>query len=297
MMRLKLGGCRRSIAQWRDAASRYAARHAVDHHGRYLLSRLLGLCVVAASFAVTLAVLDIGEAAPQAAQPAGAAARLPPDLLERLAIGKASMQDAAALLGVPRSTIGDVAIYSVGGYQITLTFSLDHKKTGFPPGVLLGTSIEVERPVRTRDLAPISLGGYWTAGTGAGSTAPLHAARLKNLDIKARCTPALRGGELVVRFTCAGAKAGNPVDVEIDASLSYGLDPDLVQRAERASLMMQIKVAEDDPNNPDRDSSQGLRQRYGISGPITGDAIWNLLQELPVAGYHLANKAAIAKQR
>lgn len=270
---------------------------------RTALSRGVDFCTLLAVCALTSLAVTFAHALSEAAQPPSGAARLPPDLFEQLQVGKATMQNAASVLGVPRSTIGDVAIYSVGGYQISLVFSLDQKKTGFPPGVLLGIGIEIERPARVKDFAPIKLGGYWTpsgcdgAACETGSSKPLHASRLQDLGLKGRCSPSLLGGQKTVRFHCSGTKANNLVDVDVDASLGYGLDPELAPRAERASLMMEIKAAEDDPNNPDRTSSQGLRQRYGINGPITGDTIWTLLQDLPVSGYHLTNTTAVIKQR
>ncbi len=229
-----------------------------------------------------------------AQSPGRSAIKAPPaDILDRLKVTSTTVEEATKFLGSPRATKEGIVEYSAGGYLFRLAVSTDQQKSGYPPGVVLGVAVEIERPRRARDLPPVLLNGYWTpkvcdeAGQCVfelGSFNPLHVARLKDLGLDRRCSPALREDILVVRYSCDG-QANGSINVQVQADLKYGLERELATRADRARLMLKIRDLENDPNNPDRTGTRSMREQFGIMGTITNEAVWKLVQDLPIAIY------------
>lgn len=248
--------------------------------------------LMSAFCALFLTLVLSAEGAAQA--PARGAVKAPPaEILDLLKIATATVDDASKFLGTPRATREGIVEYSAGGYLFRLAVSTGAQQGGYQPGVILGVAVQIERPRRTRDLAPILLNGYWTpkacdeAGHCAlelGSFNPLHVARLKDLGLDKHCAPSLREDIVVVRYSCDG-KATNGINVQVQADLKFGLERDLATRAERARLMLKIRDLENDPNNPDRTSTRSMREQFGIMGSVTNEAIWKLVQDLPVSVY------------
>lgn len=248
--------------------------------------------IVPSVFSILLFGLTFTPGFAQTATP-GRGTGPPADVIDRLKLARVTGQDATKLLGNPRTAKDGLYEYSMGGYLFRITVSSD-QKPGIPPGVVLGIAVEIERPRRVRDLPPLLLNGYWTpkscdeSGQCAfelGSFNPLHVAKLKDLSLDKRCSPALFKDGLVVRYTCAGNKANNAIDVAVEADLKYGLEGDLANRAQRAQLMLKVRQVENDPNNPDRGGARTTRQQFGIVGTITNETIWNLVKDLPVTMY------------
>lgn len=238
-------------------------------------------------------VLAFAPGFAQTAAP-GRGAGPPADIIDRLKLARVTGQDATKLLGNPKTAKDGLYEYTTGGYLFRLTVSSDQQKSGHPPGVVLGVTVEIERPRRVKDLAPLLLNGYWTPKScdesgqcsfELGSFNPLHVAKLKDLGLDKRCSPGLYKDALVIRYMCAGNKANNVIDVAVEADLKYGLEGDLANRAQRAQLMLKIRQIENDPNNPDRSGAKTTRQQFGIVGTITNETIWNLVKDLPVTTY------------
>jgi hypothetical protein len=245
------------------------------------------------------------SAHPAGATPAEArTALVPSDLFDRLRIATATLADATATLGPPRQQDGAKVYFSVAGYDVTVTQSVN-ARSGFAPGTVLGLEVAVEKPRRPREWGAVSLNGYWTPKSCVGESCkfdfggsvPLHLARLRDLGLTRGCTPISAANGTAVRWSCAGSKASNFVDVDVVADLKFGLEGDLVAKAGRAGLMLRIREMENDPNNPDRGGATALRQQSGLRGPITNESIWTLVQDLPVASYELANRLAILRQQ
>lgn len=240
--------------------------------------------------------------------PATEQARPPADLFNRLQLAKATLAEANKILGAPRLTPAGSAEYSVGGYAITVVPSRGGDKSALGTSVVLSVTVAIVRPRRPgTDLNPVTLSGYWTtqkcAAPGScvfelGTKGSLHATKLKELaGVDQRCMPSMRGTDLVIRYSCAGKLENNFVQVDVWADLKYGLDGNLAQKAERAQLMLKIRDIENDPENPERSSAATWRSQFAISGPITNDAVWTLVQDLPISAYAVSDTAALAKQR
>lgn len=250
---------------------------------------------------VLLSLLHDGALAQGATGTAAPAIHPPVDLIDRLPLLRSTLKDATALLGSPRANVGESVEFLAGGYLITLMISTG-EGSGLPKGTILKLGVEHGPPPRRRDLSPIKLLGYWTpqicdlgkCDQAPGSTAPLSTARLKDLGLVRRCTPNLLS-QSAIRYVCRGRKENGFVDVEVDATLSSGATPELADRFGRAAQMIKIRDLENDLGNPRRGETKGMRELYVIMGPITNEAIWSLVQDMPVGGYSVSSRHETAR--